>query len=238
MDSFLFFKKVFHKPLRTCLHTCLYTPAITDSHKPGLQYSLCIVAHIITSTMTIQLVEKPTAMENENAATVEELGRAVGRCNEKLTAMRNENAATIEGLGRAIERCNEELTAIGDNHAATIKELVKAVEKCNGKLTAIENEHAATIEALMRAIGKYNEKLDMLIGDNKRHATSAAQLVTDRLDTPSGDDRSYRNIMLPNELEALIIHDANTDNASAAMNVGVGSFNDKKGMQGVAHAVE
>ena len=62
--------------------------------------------------------------------------------------------------------------------------------------------------------------------------------MADRLDKPLLDDRSYRVIRLPNELEALLIHDPDTDKASAAMDVNVGSFSDEEDMPGMAHAVE
>ena len=62
--------------------------------------------------------------------------------------------------------------------------------------------------------------------------------VTDKLETPALDDRSYRVIRLPNKLEALLVHDADTDKSSAAVNVNVGSFSDADDMPGMAHAVE
>jgi insulysin len=62
--------------------------------------------------------------------------------------------------------------------------------------------------------------------------------VTDKLETPSLDDRSYRVIRLTNQLEALLVHDAETDKASAAMDVNVGNFSDEDEMPGMAHAVE
>ncbi|KXX73626.1 Insulin-degrading enzyme [Madurella mycetomatis] len=67
---------------------------------------------------------------------------------------------------------------------------------------------------------------------------SKVNVVTDRLETPSLDDRSYRVIRLPNQLEALLVHDPKTDKASAAMDVNVGSFSDEDDMPGMAHAVE
>jgi insulysin len=60
----------------------------------------------------------------------------------------------------------------------------------------------------------------------------------DSLQTPSLDDRSYRVIRLPNQLEVLLAHDADTDKASAAMDVNVGNFSDEDDMPGMAHAVE
>lgn len=62
--------------------------------------------------------------------------------------------------------------------------------------------------------------------------------VTDKLEAPALDDRSYRVIRLPNKLEALLVHDPDTDKAGAAVNVNVGSFSDADDMPGMAHAVE
>jgi insulysin len=62
--------------------------------------------------------------------------------------------------------------------------------------------------------------------------------VTDQLEKPSLDDRIYRVIRLPNQLEVLLVHDAETDKASAAMDVNVGAFSDEEDMPGMAHAVE
>ena len=62
--------------------------------------------------------------------------------------------------------------------------------------------------------------------------------VTDKLEAPALDDRSYRVIRLPNKLEVLLVHDPDTDKAGAAVNVNVGSFSDADDMPGMAHAVE
>ncbi|KAF7593445.1 Insulinase (Peptidase M16) [Aspergillus hancockii] len=62
--------------------------------------------------------------------------------------------------------------------------------------------------------------------------------ITELLDKPELDDRSYRVIRLPNKLEALLVHDPDTDKASAAVNVNVGNFSDADDMPGMAHAVE
>ena len=62
--------------------------------------------------------------------------------------------------------------------------------------------------------------------------------VADKLEAPALDDRSYRVIRLQNKLEALLVHDPDTDKASASVNVNVGSFSDADDMPGMAHAVE
>ena len=62
--------------------------------------------------------------------------------------------------------------------------------------------------------------------------------ITDKLETPSLDDRSYRVVRLSNQLEVLLVHDADTDKASAAMDVNVGNFSDRVDLPGMAHAVE
>ncbi|KAI4173694.1 MAG: hypothetical protein LQ348_006508 [Seirophora lacunosa] len=62
--------------------------------------------------------------------------------------------------------------------------------------------------------------------------------LADKLEKPALDDRSYRVVRLPNKLEALLVHDPDTDKASASVNVNVGSFSDADDMPGMAHAVE
>jgi insulysin len=62
--------------------------------------------------------------------------------------------------------------------------------------------------------------------------------IADHLEAPSLDNRSYRVIKLPNQLEVLLIHDAETDKASAAMDVNVGNFSDPPDLPGLAHCVE
>ncbi|KAK5120857.1 hypothetical protein LTR85_005924 [Meristemomyces frigidus] len=70
------------------------------------------------------------------------------------------------------------------------------------------------------------------------HSQSGVERLADKLEKPLLDVRSYRVIKLPNQLEALLIHDPDTDKASAAMDVNVGSFSDAEDMPGIAHAVE
>ena len=62
--------------------------------------------------------------------------------------------------------------------------------------------------------------------------------IADDLERPELDKRLYRVIKLPNQLEALLIHDPETDKASGALDVNVGSFSDAEDMPGIAHAVE
>ena len=72
----------------------------------------------------------------------------------------------------------------------------------------------------------------------REHRHRPVERLTDRLETPSLDNRSYRVIRLPNQLEVLLVHDAETDKASAAMDVNVGNFSDEEDLPGTAHAVE
>lgn len=64
------------------------------------------------------------------------------------------------------------------------------------------------------------------------------EYISDRMEKPLMDNRSYRMIQLPNQLEILLIHDPDTDKAAAAMDVNVGSFSDPEDLPGTAHAVE
>ncbi|CAK7263695.1 hypothetical protein SEPCBS119000_000613 [Sporothrix epigloea] len=74
--------------------------------------------------------------------------------------------------------------------------------------------------------------------DKAASSAPAIRLVTEDLAKPSLDTRSYRVIELANGLEALLVHDAETDKASASLDVGVGNFSDDPEMPGTAHAVE
>lgn len=62
--------------------------------------------------------------------------------------------------------------------------------------------------------------------------------ITENLEKPEIDDRSYRVVRLPNKLEALLVHDPETDKASAALNVNVGNFSDPDDLPGIGHALE
>ena len=64
------------------------------------------------------------------------------------------------------------------------------------------------------------------------------EVLARALEKPLLDTREYRVIKLPNDLEALLIHDPETDKAAAAMDVNIGSFSDPEDMPGMAHAVE
>ncbi|RPB03877.1 LuxS/MPP-like metallohydrolase [Choiromyces venosus 120613-1] len=57
--------------------------------------------------------------------------------------------------------------------------------------------------------------------------SSGATVVADKLEQPALDNRSYRVVQLSNKLEALIVHDPDTDKASAALDVHAGNFSDK-----------
>ncbi|KAI9792346.1 MAG: Insulinase (Peptidase M16) [Piccolia ochrophora] len=78
------------------------------------------------------------------------------------------------------------------------------------------------------------------VADSLAHdqSTPGVERVADRLELPALDDRSYRVIRLANALEVVLIHDAETDKASASLDVNVGSFCDPEDMPGMAHAVE
>ncbi|RHZ43567.1 uncharacterized protein CDV56_102153 [Aspergillus thermomutatus] len=68
--------------------------------------------------------------------------------------------------------------------------------------------------------------------------SGSVECISDTMEKPLLDDRSYRVIQLPNQLEILLIQDPDTDKAAAAMDVNVGSFSDPDDLPGTAHAVE
>ena len=67
---------------------------------------------------------------------------------------------------------------------------------------------------------------------------SGVERLADELEKPLLDNRSYRVVKLSNDLEALLIHDPDTDKAAAAIDVNAGSFSDDEDLPGMAHAVE
>ncbi|KAF1813871.1 LuxS/MPP-like metallohydrolase [Eremomyces bilateralis CBS 781.70] len=73
---------------------------------------------------------------------------------------------------------------------------------------------------------------------NEPTKTRLVERVAEDIERPELDNRSYRVIKLPNGLEALLIHDPETDKASASLDVNIGSFSDAADMPGLAHAVE
>ncbi|KAJ3249457.1 Insulinase (Peptidase M16) [Chytriomyces hyalinus] len=62
--------------------------------------------------------------------------------------------------------------------------------------------------------------------------------TNENIDRPSIDDRQYRIVTLKNELTALLISDAESDRASAAMDVRVGYLSDPEDAPGLAHFLE
>ncbi|KAM0027550.1 putative insulysin [Helianthus debilis subsp. tardiflorus] len=65
-----------------------------------------------------------------------------------------------------------------------------------------------------------------------------AEEVTVEMIKPRNDTRNYKRIILPNSLQVLLISDPDTDKCAASMNVGVGSFSDPDGLEGIAHFLE
>jgi insulysin len=76
------------------------------------------------------------------------------------------------------------------------------------------------------------------IDDPKTRKLPGVERITENLEKPLTDDRTYRYIRLENKLEVLLVHDAEADKAGAALDVNVGNFSDSSDIPGVAHAVE
>ena len=77
-----------------------------------------------------------------------------------------------------------------------------------------------------------------MLSPSVSRASVSSECLAEHLERPALDDRSYKVIRLSNKLEALLIHDPDTDKASAALDVNAGSFSDADDMPGMAHAVE
>ncbi|RKP06928.1 Metalloenzyme, LuxS/M16 peptidase-like protein [Thamnocephalis sphaerospora] len=71
-----------------------------------------------------------------------------------------------------------------------------------------------------------------------RPSPDAAYVQFEQLERSQNDTRAYRLLRLNNQLEVLLVHDPDTDKASAALDVHVGSMADPKELQGLAHFCE
>ena len=66
------------------------------------------------------------------------------------------------------------------------------------------------------------------------HATENKDMI---IKSPH-DSRDYKFLILPNQLEVLLVSDPSTDRAAVAMDIGVGQFNDPPDRQGLTHFLE
>lgn len=55
------------------------------------------------------------------------------------------------------------------------------------------------------------------------------------LELPPSEDRKHRYFRLRNGVECVVVSDEKCDKAAAAVDVGVGSLEDKEGLDGCAH---
>lgn len=71
-------------------------------------------------------------------------------------------------------------------------------------------------------------------------ALSAAAVAVNNavIQKSPNDDRSYAAIMLPNNLQVVLVSDPSLENSAASLAVGVGSAQDPEGQQGLAHYLE
>ena len=69
-------------------------------------------------------------------------------------------------------------------------------------------------------------------------SVAPASIVPGEVTTSPNDDRSYRYVVLDNGLRALLVSDATSDKAAAALAVLRGSFDEPPEHQGLAHFLE
>ena len=56
--------------------------------------------------------------------------------------------------------------------------------------------------------------------------------------TPINDHRIYKEFLLPNYMEVLVVSDPTTTTSSAAISVGVGTLQNPREINGLAHLLE
>ncbi|WP_223793767.1 insulinase family protein [Marinobacter sp. F4216] len=67
---------------------------------------------------------------------------------------------------------------------------------------------------------------------------SSLAIATEQLKKSPNDNNQYRLLELNNGLQAILVSDPDADKAAASMNVAVGSGNDTRGREGMAHFLE
>ncbi|KAI3750269.1 hypothetical protein L2E82_20902 [Cichorium intybus] len=75
-------------------------------------------------------------------------------------------------------------------------------------------------------------------GQQETMAVGMENVEAVEITKPRTDIRDYKRIVLPNSLQILLISDPDTDKCAASMIVGVGSFSDPEGLEGLAHFLE
>ena len=74
--------------------------------------------------------------------------------------------------------------------------------------------------------------------NNAQVAAQSQQALAEQVVKSPNDERQYRVVTLPNQLEVMLISDPNTEKSAAALSVGVGLLKDPMTQQGMAHYLE
>ena len=67
---------------------------------------------------------------------------------------------------------------------------------------------------------------------------TAQQLLQQQVVVSPNDSRAYKTLVLPNQLEVMLVSDPKAEKSAAALSVGVGLLNDPMSQQGMAHYLE
>ena len=68
--------------------------------------------------------------------------------------------------------------------------------------------------------------------------TAAQQLMQQQVVVSPNDNRAYKTLVLPNQLQVMLVSDPAAEKSAAALSVGVGLLNDPMSQQGMAHYLE
>ena len=52
------------------------------------------------------------------------------------------------------------------------------------------------------------------------------------------DRRVYREVLLPNKMQVMLVHEKNCEEAAVSLRIGIGSVSDPRSLQGLAHLTE
>lgn len=104
------------------------------------------------------------------------------------------------------------------------------------RIESLESQNSSGIPFLSCRFQVFPDRVRVNTGMSAFQSTAVNS--NEQIERSFSDTREYRCIMLPNNLEVLLVHDPSADKASACIDVKVGSMSDPAVAPGLAHFLE
>lgn len=170
-------------------------------------------------------------------------GLKVGKCSREAVTKTGRTTRTSSLLSNSghVRRARRPLTVSGNNSLNCTPALPLRAQRPRQQTPPPPAYYKQVSQRYFSSTTAYfsTANTNMAYTEPLNHRAMPVERLTDNtMEKPLLDDRTYRVVRLTNQLEVLLIHDPDTDKASAALDVNVGSFSDADDMPGMAHAVE